>query len=353
MNQKQPKISIVVPVYNVEKYLDKCVNSLTYQTLRDIEIILVDDGSPDKCPKMCDEYAKKDNRIQVIHKPNGGLSSARNAGLEFISGEYYMFVDSDDWLDEKACEDAYNEITKQFADCLMFSYTKEFGNHSIINHVFEKEHFVWNKEDVMNKFHRRLFGLIGEELACPQDGDLIVSACMQLFRTDKFKDIRFVDTKIIGTEDCWYQILLYQHCDKFVYIDKPYYHYLRINDSSLTTKYNPHLYSRWQKLYDYMGEYIEKWNLGELYVQALQNRISLSVLGAGLNLTHSHLNIWKGGKEMKTMLETPRYKEALSSLDVSIMPIHWKIFFGLAKHGHTTLLFMMLKILEYIRTHRN
>ena len=83
--------------------------------------------------------------------------------------------------------------------------------------------------------------LIGEELACPQDGDLIVSACMQLFRTDKFKDIRFVDTKIIGTEDCWYQILLYQHCDKFVYIDKPYYHYLRINDSSLTTKYNPPL----------------------------------------------------------------------------------------------------------------
>ena len=204
----------------------------------------------------------------------------------------------------------------------------------------------------MNKFHRRLFGLIGEELACPQDGDLIVSACMQLFRTDKFKDIRFVDTKIIGTEDCWYQILLYQHCDKFVYIDKPYYHYLRINDSSLTTKYNPHLYSRWQKLYDYMGEYIEKWNLGEVYVQALQNRISLSVLGAGLNLTHSHLNIWKGGEEMKTMLETPRYKEALSSLDTRVMPFHWKIFFGLAKHGHTTLLFLMLKILEYIRTHR-
>lgn len=156
-----------------------------------------------------------------------------------------MFVDSDDLLDEKACEDAYNEITKQSADCLMSSYTKEFGNHCIINHVFEKEYFVWNKEDVMNKFHRRLFGLIGEELACPQDGDLIVSACMQLFRTDKFKDIRFVDTKIIGTEDCWYQILSYQHCDKFVYIDK--------------------------------------------------------------------------------------------------------IFFGLAKHGHTTLLFLMLKIIEYIR----
>lgn len=352
MNQKQPKISIVVPVYKVEKYLDRCVNSLTGQTLKELEIILVDDGSPDRCPIICDEYAAKDNRIKVIHKSNGGLSSARNAGLEAISGEYYMFVDSDDWLDEKACEESYYEITKQSADCLMFSYTKEFGNHSIVNHVFEKEYFVWNKEDVTNKFHRRLFGLIGGELARPQDGDLIVSACMQLFRTDKFKDIRFVDTKIIGTEDCWYQILLYQHCDKFVYMDKPYYHYLRINDSSLTTKYNPNLFSRWQKLYDYMDEYIEKWNLGEKYVQALQNRISLSVLGAGLNLTHSNLSIREGGKEIKGMLETPRYRKALSLLDTGTMPLHWKVFFGLAKNRCTTLLFMMLKMLEYMRIHR-
>ena len=104
MNQQHPKVSIVVPVYNVERYLDRCVESLTSQTLSDIEIILVDDGSPDSCPAMCDDYARRDNRITVVHKVNGGLSSARNEGLKYISGEYFMFVDSDDWIDPGTCE---------------------------------------------------------------------------------------------------------------------------------------------------------------------------------------------------------------------------------------------------------
>ena len=91
-----PKVSIIVPVYNVEKYLKRCVDSLVGQTLKDIEIILVDDGSPDGCPKMCDDFVATDSRIKVVHKPNGGLGSARNAGLEVAKGEYVAFVDSDD-----------------------------------------------------------------------------------------------------------------------------------------------------------------------------------------------------------------------------------------------------------------
>lgn len=96
--------SIIVPVYKVEKYLKRCVESLRNQTYEDIEIILVDDGSPDCCPKICDEYATKDNRIKVLHKKNGGLSDARNAGLALASGEYVLFVDSDDWLKNNSCE---------------------------------------------------------------------------------------------------------------------------------------------------------------------------------------------------------------------------------------------------------
>ena len=94
-----PKVSIIVPVYKVEKYLRKCIDSIINQTLKDIEIILVDDGSPDNCGKICDEYAAKDTRIKVIHKENGGLSSARNAGMEVAEGEYIGFVDSDDWIE--------------------------------------------------------------------------------------------------------------------------------------------------------------------------------------------------------------------------------------------------------------
>lgn len=98
------KISIIVPVYKVEQYLERCVNSLTNQTYKNIEIILVDDGSPDQCPQMCDNYANSDSRIKVIHKKNGGLSDARNAGLRIATGEYVMYVDSDDYIEKNSCE---------------------------------------------------------------------------------------------------------------------------------------------------------------------------------------------------------------------------------------------------------
>lgn len=98
------KISIIVPVYKVEQYLERCVNSLTNQTYKNIEIILVDDGSPDQCPQMCDNYANIDSRIKVIHKKNGGLSDARNAGLRIATGEYVMYVDSDDYVEKNSCE---------------------------------------------------------------------------------------------------------------------------------------------------------------------------------------------------------------------------------------------------------
>ena len=104
----EPLISVIVPVYKVEQYLDECVQSIINQTYKNLEIILVDDGSPDRCPEMCDEYARQDSRIKVIHKPNGGLSSARNAGIDIARGEYIGFVDSDDYIAHDMYEKLYN-----------------------------------------------------------------------------------------------------------------------------------------------------------------------------------------------------------------------------------------------------
>ena len=100
----QGKISIIVPVYKVEEELERCVQSLVNQTYKNIEIILVDDGSPDRCPLLCDEYAQKDSRVRVIHKKNGGLSDARNVGLQATTGEYVLYIDSDDYIDLDSCE---------------------------------------------------------------------------------------------------------------------------------------------------------------------------------------------------------------------------------------------------------
>ena len=103
-------ISVIVPVYNVEKYLNKCIDSIINQTYKNLEIILVDDGSQDSSGKICDEYTKKDNRIKVIHKENGGVSSARNIGLNNATGEWIAFIDADDWVDEEYLQTLFNRI---------------------------------------------------------------------------------------------------------------------------------------------------------------------------------------------------------------------------------------------------
>jgi len=119
-----PKISVIVPVYKVEKYLDRCIKSILAQTFEDFELILVDDGSPDRCPQMCDEWAKKDSRIKVIHQNNQGLSAARNTGIRAASGEYINFIDSDDWVADTLLSDLYRLLIKYDADISVCGFEK-------------------------------------------------------------------------------------------------------------------------------------------------------------------------------------------------------------------------------------
>lgn len=121
-------VSIIVPVYNVEKYLDRCVNCLINQTHKDVEILLIDDGSPDNCPAMCDAYAQKDNRIKVFHKNNGGLSSARNMGLDNCTGDFLTFIDSDDYLDTDWIEKCHNLAVKENLDVVLTQELNVFPN---------------------------------------------------------------------------------------------------------------------------------------------------------------------------------------------------------------------------------
>ena len=117
-----PTISVIVPVYKVEPYIRKCVDSILGQTFSDIQVILVDDGSPDQCGKICDEYAKQDNRVEVIHKENGGLSDARNEGVKYATGKYILFVDSDDYIAEDLVEKTVEVAETQNCDIVLFDY---------------------------------------------------------------------------------------------------------------------------------------------------------------------------------------------------------------------------------------
>lgn len=136
-------ISVIVPVYKVEKYLDRCIESIVAQTYKNIEIIIVDDGSPDKCPQICDAWKSKDSRIQVIHKKNGGLSSARNMGIHMATGEYILFVDSDDCIVSDACEKLYayaNGVDLVVAEATIYE------NGKIIHRVHTnlKENYIYS-----------------------------------------------------------------------------------------------------------------------------------------------------------------------------------------------------------------
>lgn len=141
-----PIISIIVPVYKVEQYLDRCVSSILAQTYRDFELILVDDGSPDRCGEMCDEWAKKDDRIRVVHKENGGLSSARNAGLDIATGEYIGFVDSDDYIHFQMYEILMHCAIIDKSDIICTNLIKE----DIRSYIFDIEDYVKDREIIMS-----------------------------------------------------------------------------------------------------------------------------------------------------------------------------------------------------------
>lgn len=348
-----PKVSIIVPVFNAQNYLARCLDSLIGQTMREVEIICVNDGSIDQSLIILQKYADIDNRIIVLDQQNSGVSKARNNALKYVRGEYYMFVDSDDWLDADACEVAYECAKENSADCLMFSYVKEFGDHYIINHIFPKHFLVWDSEEVKHNFHRRLFGPLEEELTSPQDMDIIVTPCMQLFNSIKFSHIEFYDIREVGTfEDGLYQMELYKNCRKFVYIDRSFYHYRKTNEDSITTSYKADLPDKFECLWNIIQSYIKRDNLNEEYQQAFENRMALSLIGLGLNQIKSRQGIILNSKSLGRLLDNACIKKSMRQLQIRFMPVSWKLFFTLCKFHLTIPLVLMLYLMEYLRTHR-
>ena len=152
-----PLISVIVPVYKVERYLDRCIQSIVDQTYRNLEIILVDDGSPDACPDMCDAWAARDCRIRVIHQENRGLGAARNSGIRISTGELIGFVDSDDWLEPTMYEVLYRSLTKENADTSMITGVLEYPNGRQIYLYHPDLHLVMTTSESFKYINARLF----------------------------------------------------------------------------------------------------------------------------------------------------------------------------------------------------
>ena len=342
-------VSIIVPVYKTKDYLRQCIESLLSQTYRSVEIILVDDGSPDECPALCDAYASEDKRIRVIHKENGGLSSAREAGIQHAHGDYIMVVDSDDWLEPDTIADCIEVALKNEADCVMFGYVREYPSKSIPTHLFGSD-FAYEVFASEEKIHRRIVGLIGNELQSPQQIDNLSTVCMKLYKTDIAIRGRIVSERIVGTsEDTIFNLYALDGC-KISYINKCFYHYRKSNAQSITTQHKPDLAEKWDVMYSIMLEYIDGSGRANEYHTPFLNRVACGMIGLGLNEIGSTESIWKKSRRLRAILDKPLYREAFAQLDTSYCGAKWKLFFLLCKKRWTFLLAVLLQIMNYLRS---
>ena len=238
---KEYKVSIIVPVYNTEKYLEKCVNSLTGQTYKNLEIILVDDGSKDASGSICDELAKADARIKVIHKENGGLVSSWKRGVEESCGEYLCFVDSDDWVDTVMVEEMAACLTGEEREIVASDYIIERDNGSS-QYVFQKlSPGIYSREDIESKVIPKLLG--------KESRYVTISRCMKLIGRTLIEDNKiYSKPDIVMGEDTTIMLPALIDCQRLVIMDhKAYYHYLYVQES-MVHKYNARLYENIQQL---------------------------------------------------------------------------------------------------------
>lgn len=215
-----PKLSVVVPVYKVEQYIHQCVNSILYQTFTDFEIILVDDGSPDKCGEICDEYAKKDSRIKVIHKENGGLSDARNFGIDVAKGDYITFVDSDDDIDKNMYQDMIYFLEKNKLDIICCDTFLIRGDRKKFRPRYDSDK-IFNKNEAIIEI---------------LNGNLDNAAWNKIYKRYLFENIRYPKGRIYEDVATTYKLVYL--ANKVGYLKKPYYHYYKRKGSIVASAFN-------------------------------------------------------------------------------------------------------------------
>lgn len=220
MNSKHEVISIVVPIYNVEKELPRCVESIRNQTYENIEIILVDDGSTDDCPRICDTYLEKDKRIKVVHKPNGGLSDARNVGLQAATGTYLLYVDSDDYLELDACEKLYSVMTNEVD--FVIGVIREIDGEKI---VFQRH---------SNLEERKIYTAREYMIKSIQANEWYAPAVLNLYRRNFLIRNNLFFKVGYHFEDQQMLPRLFLAANKVSYVDYPFYNYV-IREGSITT----------------------------------------------------------------------------------------------------------------------
>ena len=317
------KVSVIIPVYNVEKYIDTCIQSVVKQTLKDIEIILVDDESPDNCPTICDEWAKKDSRIKVIHKKNGGLGFARNSGLEIATGEYITFLDSDDFIDFYTYEHLYNIAKRANLDIIFYKF-KRFTNEDEV----KQEEPINDITKYENENVKELMlDIIASKPTEKVDHKIQCSSCTAMYkmRIIKNNDIHFHSERELISEDLIFNLDFLKYTQKVACNKGEYYHY-RTNPMSLTSAIRTDRIEKNLALYEYIKNHISCWQLDKIKGMERNARLfignSRSAIKLVLKSSYKHKNKW-----LKKILSIPIWQELYFTYNWRYLPIFYKIFF--------------------------
>lgn len=347
-DRSKPKISIIIPVYNVEKYLERCIYSILNQTMHDIEIILVDDGSPDNCPEMCDGYARMDNRVKVIHKKNQGLGLARNSGLEVACGEYIAFVDSDDYIALDAFKEMYEYAKINYADTCLAGYYKDYGKDRIVRITHPLAGLCIAREEIMKDL---IPSIIGSDSYGNGQSNMSMSLGIYSQELIKKHQLKCFSEREYISEDLIFNLYYFYHSQKVVISDKEYYFYCH-NAGSLSKSYREDrfeksiiIYNKLLKLIEDMG--IKEYALERVYSDFIARvRFCLILEGKTADMN----NLFSKIQLMRSICNSEEVQKTLKVFKWRKLPLKQKMFSFLMLHKSAIIIYLLLKFRD-IYTH--
>lgn len=336
-----PKVSVIIPIYNVEKYLDRSVGATRNQTLKDIEIILVDDESPDNCPQMCDKFKEEDSRIKVVHKKNGGLGLARNSGLDVATGDYVFFLDSDDYIDLDTLECMYNAAVANDADFVRVDNYRESADGRILNsnYVPPMREGLYEKEELRNTLLFPQFGMGPKE-----NGDKYVSCSVwrNLYKKEIIDDsnLRFVSERVMISEDIPFNLDFMIRANRAYVINRKFYHYI-VNETSLTQSYKADRFDKELDLYRGLKERLNDYGVYDA-CEIRMNRFLMTRARKSIRREFiGNKNKAEAKKNVKRILEKPELREILNTYDSSGLPKKYQLVFMAMKYKMVNVLWII------------
>ena len=348
------KVSVIVPVYNTEKYLEKCISSITAQTYSNLDIVIVNDASEDDSLKIIERIASNDNRIKIITTGKIGAGGARNVGIDNACGDYLMFVDSDDWIDIDCIEKCMEVMLKKsFIDCVMFPYIREYGKRRRIQYTLGRHDIEFNFGSICdNVLLRKIIGMTNDELCKPDSMNDINGPIGKLCNRKLFADVRYPRSEIIKCgEDGWFNSILFVNVKRVLYIATPFYHYNKTNEKSLVHSYHDDLLYQYKNQWSQFNTIIGKYSLGEDFREALNNRIACSCLDFARNILNSKMSFYKKVFKMKSILNDDVVAEALDRCSYSHMEIKWKFYYMSCKYNLAVLVLLITIMAERLKSY--